>query len=93
MSFKVNFNKASSKAEAYELVKARITPEYIQKWKVNADLSYDPSDKIVAKGKGFTLTMSFSDSDCEVSLELGMLLKPLKSMINGEVEKQITNTI
>jgi hypothetical protein len=89
----VSYQKAKTKQEAYDLVKARITPEYIQKWKVTAELVYEAPNKIIAKGKGFTLNMSFSDSACTLDVELGLLLKPLKGMISDEIKKQIEKTV
>ncbi len=89
----IPYGKSKSQAEAFDFVKARITPEYIQKWKVTAELSYDAPKKIVAKGKGFTLNMTFTASHCEVDIDLGLLLKPLKGMISDEIKKQIEKTV
>jgi len=93
MSISINYGKAKTREEAYEFVKNRITPEYIQKWKVSAELSYDAPKKITAKGKGFTLNMSFTETACEVDIDLGLLLKPLKGMISDEIKKQIEKTV
>ena len=49
----------------------------------------DAGKKIIASGKGFTLTLNFADTACEVSLELGFLYKPLKGKILETIENKV----
>lgn len=87
---KVSYKQVKNKDEAYQAALAQITPEYIEKWKINAEISYDePGKKITAKGKGFTLCLSFDETQCLVDLDLSFLLKPLRGTIMEQVEKKL----
>mgnify|MGYP005645454031 CR=1 FL=1 len=91
---KIDYIKAESKDHAYELATAQITDEYIAKFKVKAEVNYNKdAGKIEAKGKGFTLTLSFDDSAVTVELKLSFLLKPLKGKVMGTIEKKIKKTV
>lgn len=92
MSNKVEYNKVSSKDEAYEAVKKAVTPEMLAKFQVSAELDYK-SDLITAKGKGFKLDMKFDDQSCWFELELSFLLKPLRSKIESSIEKQLIRIV
>lgn len=94
MDLTIPFTKATSQSEAFELAKEAITPEYVAKFNVQADISY-VADKgeIVAKGKGFTLSLFLSDNDCNVKLELSFLLKPLRKTILEKVENKVRKTL
>lgn len=90
MDVKVPYNKATNAGEAYDLAKAQITGDYVNKFQVKTELAYDDAaKKIVASGKGFTLTLAFGDSACDVKLELGFLYKPLKGKILETIENKI----
>jgi hypothetical protein len=94
MDLKVNYNSAKDKNEAYEMVEKAVTPEYIAKWKIKAQLTYEPDKQIIsAKGKGFKLTLDFKDSYLEVNLDVSFLLRPLGKRflksINEELEKVV----
>lgn len=87
---RVTYKQVQNKDEAYKVALGQITPEYIEKWKINADISYDEAGKkITATGKGFKLCLNFQDSDCVVDLDLSFLLKPLRGTIMEQVEKKL----
>lgn len=90
MDLKVNYKNVANKDEAYEEALQQITPEYIAKWKIKADISYDkPKGEIKAKGKGFTLCLNFHDDHCEVNLDLSFLLKPVRGTVLEAVENKL----
>ncbi|MGK0367772.1 MAG: hypothetical protein ACI9QD_000911 [Thermoproteota archaeon] len=94
MSIKIDYTKVKSAEEAYKIVKENVTPESIEKYKVKVDFKYnDAKNEIFAKGKGFKMTMSFTDKDAEIKLDLSFLLKPLKGKISGSVAKQISRLL
>ena len=91
---KIEYVKADSKEQAYELATAQITDEYIAKFNVKAEVTYNKdSGEIEAKGKGFTLTLSFAESAVTVDLKLSFLLKPLKGKVMGTIETKIKKTV
>lgn len=91
---KINYKQAKSKDEAFQKVKAFITPEYLSKFQVKVDLAFDEVKKqTVATGQGFTLTMKFFDAHCEIDLDLSLLLRPLKTTILGKIEHQIEKNL
>jgi hypothetical protein len=90
MSLKIDYQKITNADDAYAKVKTIITPEYIEKFQVKADVTYDDAKKLVtAKGSGFTLTLCFLPQYCETDLDLSFLLKPLKGKILEKIEGQI----
>lgn len=90
MDLKVPFSKAKSKSEAFQLAKAQITPEYVAKFKVKADITYNESkSEIEAKGKGFSLLMNFTDSESQVKADLSFMLKPFKKTILEAIENKL----
>ncbi len=90
MDISYSYKKVGSKDEAYEKVKSEITPEYVEKFKVKADIDYNDSDKTIkAKGKGFGLDIIFKEDKVELGLDLSFLLKPLKSKILESFERKI----
>jgi len=94
MSLAVDYKKTSSKDEAFSSVREVITPEYISKFKVKADVDYDESDKIItATGKGFTLVFSFDESQVGLDLKLSLMLKPLRGQIEGMMVKELKKVV
>lgn len=94
MGIKIDYLNMKDSSEAYQKVKTLITPEYIEKFQVKADINYDDDKKIVkAKGAGFTLVLCFLDQHCDVDLDLSFLLKPLKSKILEKIERQIKKNL
>ncbi len=92
MDLTVNYEKLSSKQEAYEAVKVAVTPEMLAKFQVKAELTY-MTDLISAKGRGFKLDMHFSDTACSVKIDLSFLLKPLKGKVLEGIEKQLIRIV
>ncbi len=94
MSNRVNYKQVKSQDEAFQKVKAFITPEYLSKFQVKVELAFDEENKeTVAKGQGFTLVIKFFDSYCDIDLDLSFLLRPLKSNILGKIEHQIEKNL
>ncbi len=94
MAVKIDYKQVTNSDEAYTKVKTLITPEYVEKFQVKADVKYDDAKKLVtAKGSGFTLTLCFLPQHCEVDLDLSFLLKPLKSKILEKIEGQIKRNL
>ena len=94
MASKIEYVQLANADLAYAKVKELITPEYIQKFQVKADIKYDDAKKLVtAKGTGFTLVLCFLEKHCEVDLDLSFLLKPLKTKILEKIEGQIKRNL
>jgi hypothetical protein len=94
MSLKIDYKQITHADQAYAKVKELITPEYISKFQVKADITYDDANKQVsAKGSGFKLDLCFLESHCEVDLDLSFLLKPLKKTILEKIEAQIKKNL
>ena len=94
MDLSIAYNKTQTREEAYEAVKAAITPETIEKFKVKADIIYkDDAHQILATGKGFDLKIDFLDDKASVLLKLSLILRPLKNTVLAGIEKQITRIV
>jgi hypothetical protein len=93
MSLKVNYSVAQSADEAYNLAKAQITPEYVAKFNVPAEITYPGNHTINAKGKGFELTLRFEEDHCLVDIDLSFFLKPVKAKVLETVESKLKRTI
>ena len=94
MGIKIDYKQVTNKDEAFEKVKAFITPEYLEKFQMKIDLNFDEANKIAkATGNGFTLIISFFESYCDVDLDLSFLLKPLKSKIIEKIQSQIERNL
>ncbi|WP_127715992.1 polyhydroxyalkanoic acid system family protein [Halobacteriovorax sp. HLS] len=94
MDLSVSYKIASTQQDAFALAKAQITPEYVDKFNVKAEINYDEASGIMeATGKGFTLTLEFDDSKCDVNLKLSMLLRPLKKKILEKIEKKLSKHV
>ncbi len=94
MGVKIDYKQVTNSDEAYNKVKTLITPEYVEKFQVKAEVKYDDAKKVVtAKGSGFTLTLCFEQTYCDVDLDLSFLLKPLKAKILEKIEGQIKRNL
>ena len=94
MDLKVPYNKVTTRQEAYQEARSVITPEYIAKWKVKADISYDDaSTSIKAKGKGFSLDLEFTDHEARVSCDLSLMLRPFKKTVIETIEGKLKKHI
>ena len=93
MDLTVDYKQMKTKEDAYIAVKNAITADLLARFKVSAQISYNENDKILANGKGFKLTMGFSESEVGVKLDLNLLLRPLRGKILEAIEKQINRVI
>lgn len=94
MDLKVPYNNLTNATDAYNLACDLITPDYIAKWKVKADVSKNDSGRtITAKGKGFTLDLKFKDDAAEVSCDLSFMLKAFKGTILEAIEAKLKKHI
>ena len=94
MGIKIDYKQVTNKNDAFEKAKLLITPEYLEKFQVKVDLKIDEAKKIIkAQGSGFTLTLTFMDTNCDVDLDLSFLLKPLKSKILEKIQSQIEKNL
>lgn len=94
MGQKINYKTVNSSEAAYLKVKGVITPEYTQKFQVKADLTYDDAKKIIkSTGTGFTLTLCFYDTYCDVDLDLSIILRALRPKILAKIEAQIEKNL
>jgi hypothetical protein len=90
MDLSVKYKQLASADEAYHEALKQITPEYIQKWNLKADVTCDePSKCMTAKGKGFDLTLKFKETECEVDLNLSFLLKPFKGNVLEQIQRKL----
>ena len=92
MDLRIEYKNSTNKDEAYNAVKAAVTPELLAKWQVKAEINYNDYN-VHAKGKGFELNVDFEDQACVIRLDLSFLLKPLKSKILEGIEKQFTRVV
>lgn len=94
MSLEVKYGKVTSQDEAWEAVKAHITPELIARFKVKANVDYNEANKsIKATGKGFELNIHLLDDRAKVDIKLSLLLKALKGKVLEGIEKQLNRVV
>lgn len=90
MDASVPYSKSANKEEAFENAKSQITPEYIEKFKVKADIDYDKDGGVIcATGKGFELRLVFTDSETQVAAKMSLLLRPFKGKIIETIERKL----
>ena len=83
----------SDKKKAFEAAK-KLVPEAMAKFGVSADVKTDEAaSTLVAKGSGFEAKITFTDTEAQVKLDLGFLLKPLKGKVLEALEKQIKKVV
>ncbi len=88
---------AESKEEIYKKIKPKLEHyKETGKWQIKDVEFNDAALKVVAKGPGFTANVACNDGKINVDLELGFLLKPLRSTIEQGIresfEKALTVT-
>ena len=94
MDLRIPYGKVTNKEEAYSVVKKNITPQTMERFKVKAELDYnDQARCIMAKGPGFTMNLTFEDSQACIKLDLSLLLRPLKNKVLQTLEKQLKSVI
>lgn len=94
MDLKVPYKNLTNKEEAYKEACSLITPEYIEKWKIKADITHDASNHTIkAKGKGFTLELIFANSEAQVKCDLSLMLRPFKKNVLETIESKLKRHI
>ncbi len=89
----VNYSVATSASEAYSLSKEQITPDYVAKFNIPCEINYIDDRQIEASGKGFTLTINFTESAAEVELKLSFMYKPFKNKVLEKIESKLKRTV
>ena len=88
MDWKVKYQNASGQKEAFDIVQKAITPEYISKWKVKAEIVCEPENWLIwAKGKGFR------ETHLDINLDVSFLLKPLSGKISNSINEELEKVI
>ena len=94
MDINVAYSQTANSQDAFKAACAEITPEYVAKFNVQADIDVDDQQKkIVATGKGFELKISFEETSAKASLNLSFFLKPLKNKILQKVKRKLEKTV
>jgi hypothetical protein len=94
MSIELSYKNLTNKDDAYTAVKSKVNEEMMKKFKVKASINADDiNQRIKAKGKGFELILDFLDTKVVADLDLSFLLKPLRSKINSELEKELSRVL
>ena len=92
MDLKIPYG-SSNKTQAFQAAK-KLVPEALGKFGVTADVKFDEAaHSLVAKGTGFEAKITFTDSEAQVKVDLGFLLKPLKGKVLEALEKQIKKVV
>ncbi len=90
MDLVLPYKKQKTADKAYTKVQSTFTPESLQEFKITGTIKANDAKKILtAKGSNFTLTLSFLEDELQGELELGLLLRPLKSTILATIEKKL----
>lgn len=90
MSDSVSYKKFSDKASAFAHVKENFNKQSLAKYKVQPDLSFNESDyQVLAEGKGYTITLDFTDSQVEIGMKLSLLVRPMKGKILDLLQKEL----
>ena len=73
---RISYTNCTNASEAFEKVKAALTPELLNK--VSAKIDFIGPGMIDLKGKGFRCKLEFEESEMLVGLDLDLFLKPFK---------------
>lgn len=92
----VNYNKAGNAKEGFQLAS-----EFLKSHKAKAmfpvtiDFSFIDglNPRVIGKGKGFEVTLTFYDTDVTVTLDLAFLLKPMKGKIIDSLASEIKRVL
>ena len=88
----VSYHKVSSANEGYKLASQILQGEEAKsKFPVKIDFSFidGPEPKVIGTGKGFEVTLRFSESKVFVELNLKLMLKPLRGRILDSLTDEI----
>ena len=92
MDLKIPYGN-NDKKKAFEAAK-KLVPEALGKFGVSADVKTDEAaHSLTAKGSGFEAKIVFTDTEAQVKVDLGFLLKPLKGKVLEALEKQIKKVV
>lgn len=93
MDLRVPYQNITDKNIAYNKA-LELIPEVIAKFGVKANVEQNDADCLMkAKGSGFEAKIHFFESEAQVSVDLGFLLKPFKSKILETIEHQIKKVV
>lgn len=93
MDLKIPYQNLTDKNAAYKLA-LDLIPQVIAKFGVKAEVEKDDADCLMkAKGSGFEAKIHFLEKEAQVSVSLGLLLKPFKSKILETIEHQIKKVV
>ncbi len=94
MDLRVPYSNLTDREEAYKMACSLITPEYIAKWKIKADIAYDDGQyRLKATGKGFTLELVFKETEAQVKCDLSLMLRPFKKTVLDTIENKLKRHI
>ncbi|GEM_PF-560737 len=91
MDIEISYRSCKNSLEAFKKVKEIITPETVsEKFGIDVNIDYYEEALVVtAKGGGFSVDFTFSDSMLMGKLTLSFLLKPLRSKIVKSLTEQL----
>ena len=93
MDLKIPYAQVTDKSQAFEGTK-KLLPSLLNKFGVTAQVEADDVlFSLKAKGSGFEAQIHFHETEAEVRLNLGLLLKPFKGKILETLEKQIKKIV
>ncbi len=93
MDLKVPYANITDKKIAYEAAK-KLVPEALAKFGVTADVKPDDgASKLKAKGSGFDVEITFTETEAQVKLDLGFLLKPFRGKVLEVLERQLKKVV
>lgn len=93
MDLKVPYANVTDKKVAYDAAK-KLVPDALAKFGVKAEVKLDDANtKLSAKGSGFEAHITFTDTEAQLKVDLGFLLKPLKGKVLEVLEKQIKKVV
>ena len=88
--FIIPYSHCSTQEEAYNIVQQKI-PELLSQWKIVADVSYQSgSPQVSAKGKGFSMDITFENNQAVADVSLSFPLSTLKNTILSPLKKEFT---
>jgi hypothetical protein len=90
----IKYKKTNNIQDAYRVVKGRINHDALAKMNIKADITcQDERPAILAKGKGFSVSISFHTDHCHCELDLTLMLKPFRARIEESLKKEIESVV
>ena len=82
MDLKIEYTGSTNRESAFNTIKEKLNSKFLSDLKINCEIEHDPENFIIiGKGRGFSLKLFFTETACEISLELSFLLTPAKNKI------------